>query len=350
MASLKDPLRGDHVSCLLRQVLLLLVGAAPLYACFPLSKSGERPRIPEEDLPGLTLLTPGENASFQNPAWSPDGRSLAYDFANPPIGASRDGFPTDAEIYVMDLETGTRRQLTDNDLADVEPDWSPDGREIVFVRSSEQAAYPPPLELMLIGVDSDFEQVLLECPGPCVGPKWSRDGEFIAIGMGEGIWTIRRDGSDLRQVSGEKVTAATYPGWSPDGKRLVYWASLEAISVSQAERADLAVLDLSSGEETVVLSGISPWKPDWSPLGSSILYSDQASPQIQWALFTLDLETGVGRRLIPHDLEYDLFDAVWSPDGNRIAFAYGFESTTSHLYILDLAELGDLTPEPTSGP
>ena len=324
--------------------IVLLLGAGTLIACFSLSGSSERPPIPEEELSGLTLLTPGKNASFQNPTWSPDGRHLAYDLANPAIGASRDAFPADAEVYVMNLDTGTRRQLTDNEVADVQPDWSPNGGQITFARTVEGSGYPPRVQLMLIGADGHTEQVLFECPTTCLDPRWSPDGELIAFGMDGRIWTVHRDGSNPREVSRERVGAAEIPSWSPDGDSLVYWAIPEAEPVSQITEAVFVVVDLSTGEETIVLSGVSLGAPDWFPLSSSILYSDQPAPQKRWTLFTLDLETGEARRLIPLDLEYNLFDAVWSPDGRRIAFAYGFETTTSHLYILDLAELGSQTP------
>lgn len=344
------PSSGAGVPHLARCMLLLILSAGPLLACVTVFESHERPGIPEENVPGLTLLTAGENASYQNPSWSPDGRSLAYDLAKPPIGASRDALPADAEIYLIDLETGFRRQVTENGVADVEPDWSPDGNQIVFVRPVENSGFPPRIRLVLLTLDGSSEQVLVECPSACGLPKWSPDGEFVAFTMDDQIWAIRRDGSDLRQLSGERVTAATYSGWSPDGRRLAYWASLEATSIAQATQGDLAVLDLSTGEESIVFSGLAPLNPDWSPTGSSVLFTDRPAPQKWWTLFILDLETGIARRLIQPELEYDLFDAVWSPDGRRIAFAYGFTSTTSHLYILDLAELEALTPAPTSAP
>lgn len=329
---------------------LLLLGAGPIIAC-SLIPADERTQITiPEDVPGLILVTPGERDSFQSPSWSPDGRSLAYDRANAPLPSGRGGFPADADIYTMDLATGDSRQLTDNELPDLEPDWSPHGREILFVRSPEVTGYPSRLLLMLISVDGLNERVLLECPGPCLHPKWSPDGEQIAFAMEEGIWIIRRDGSELRRVSGEKVTAATYPNWSPDGGRLVYWASTEVTSVFQAQHADLAFLDLSTGEETIVLSGVYPLNPDWSPLGSPILYSDRPTSDNARTLFAFDPERAVGMRLIERELDYNIFDAVWSPDGRRISFAYGLEQIWSNLYILDLAESAAPPPDPSAGP
>ena len=62
---------------------------------------------------------PGINGA---PAFSPDGRNLA-------MTLSKDGNP---EIYVMDLQTRRFRRITRNDAIDTEPSWSPDGNSLVF--------------------------------------------------------------------------------------------------------------------------------------------------------------------------------------------------------------------------
>ena len=76
-----------------------------------------------------------------NPAWSPDGKSLAF-------VSYRDGFgrtcfhecSTSGEIYVLEVETGETRRLTRSQASDGSPAWSPDGRRIAFVsdRSNRQ--------------------------------------------------------------------------------------------------------------------------------------------------------------------------------------------------------------------
>jgi Tol biopolymer transport system component len=64
-------------------------------------------------------------ASFKQPAFAPDGRRLAY--------FSDEGSPGNFHLFVLDLETGARLQLTDEpNRNDCHPAWSPDGRRLAF--------------------------------------------------------------------------------------------------------------------------------------------------------------------------------------------------------------------------
>jgi TolB protein len=71
----------------------------------------------------LTTSPPGRNTG--NPAWSPDGRQIAFN-------SNRDGQPGDIYIYVMAADGSAVRQLIHNLKPDGHPRWSPDGRQIVF--------------------------------------------------------------------------------------------------------------------------------------------------------------------------------------------------------------------------
>ena len=70
---------------------------------------------------GVTRLTVND-AVDSSPAWSPDGRRIAFD-------STRDG---NFEIYVMNADGSGVTRLTNNDAWDWYPDWSPDGRRIAF--------------------------------------------------------------------------------------------------------------------------------------------------------------------------------------------------------------------------
>jgi Tol biopolymer transport system component len=186
-------------------------------------------------------------------------------------------------VFVLNLDTGRGQQLTDNEVADVQPNWSPDGQRIVFVRAERVTDLPDRASLMLISPNGGSERVVLECSSLCGLPAWSPDGQVIAFEMEAAIWTVRSDGSDLRKVSGEKVAEARDPTWSPDGHRVAYWASLDASDISRPKQGDLAAIDLTTGEETIgaILgacgacaanvarsrSFVRPWEPLWGASG-----------------------------------------------------------------------------------
>jgi Tol biopolymer transport system component len=94
------------------------------------------------------------------PVWSPDGRFIAY-------RSIREG---NSDVYVMDLEDGSERRLTDFDGLDTEPDWSPDGEWLVFATNRDDLATD--------------------------------------------IYVMRADGSDLRRLTDDEAKDS-YPVWAP---------------------------------------------------------------------------------------------------------------------------------------
>lgn len=105
-------------------------------------------------------LLPITDESFgaANPAFSPDGKYLAF-------SATRDG-PTDIMIY--DLATGSIRNLTNSPSKDRHPTWSPDGQWIAF--TSDEAGND---DIFKIRIDGSERQNLTQRPGRDLLPNWS---------------------------------------------------------------------------------------------------------------------------------------------------------------------------------
>ena len=83
---------------------------------------------------GVRNLTPKpRGAVYAAPAWSPDGRKIAF-------AGERDG---NSEIYLMNADGSGQRSLTSDLAYDGDPAWSPDGRKITFVsnRDGRYAVY-----------------------------------------------------------------------------------------------------------------------------------------------------------------------------------------------------------------
>jgi TolB protein len=92
------------------------------------------------------------------PAWSPDGKRIAYTSA---------GSNTPRAIYVMNADGTARRRLTFGRTGDGSPAWSPDGREILFTCEANRIS-----DICVVGVDGKGRLRLTEDEAENRNPAW----------------------------------------------------------------------------------------------------------------------------------------------------------------------------------
>jgi TolB protein len=159
---------------------------------------------------GLTRLFVGRGADEGwGPAWSPDGKEVAF------VRERRGG----GQLWLMRADGGGARLLhRDPGASDQRPVWSHDGRDLAFVRTTGSG--PGTIEVM----DADGARVrALKTPQPAWNPVWLPRDTGIAFLSGRGgtghLYVVRTDGRDLRQVTDLDTVQFTWGARTPLQRR-----------------------------------------------------------------------------------------------------------------------------------
>ncbi len=147
-------------------------------------------------LTGCSFFGGQETAyTYWEPALSPDGTTLAYE------STSEAGL----ELYVMDLETGAERQITNNEDPDWSPMWSPDGERIVFSSSREKN-----VDIYLLNVSTLEDVRLTTHEADDINPSWGGNGLIYFNSNRDDSWeiySIDPDTLTLRKITSPQSSA-----------------------------------------------------------------------------------------------------------------------------------------------
>ena len=222
---------------------------------------------------GSDLQRLTDNLHFENyPVWSPDGTRIAFIAHN---GYSRladyDYYLRPDHYHVSNSEVLTRsadgsdERVVPNTkgVGLYPPVWSPDGERLAFTAHRGQgtsvlARYgvSEPLERVLYTVRIDGSE-LSRIGTATTLPTWSPDGERVAFGFDDGVYTVRFDGTDLLELLDD--FRANEVSWSPDGTELLL-ASDRGVYVVRPDGSGLRRLGPPIGTTAAT----------WSPDGSMI--------------------------------------------------------------------------------
>lgn len=199
-------------------------------------------------------VTKTQNSYELSPAWSPDGRQIAFE---------RRG-----EIYKINADGTNERRLTELDTRarDFEPSWSPDGSQIVFVRyENDQTTGEFFIDLFVMNADGTGERRLTDrVPPNCnrLSPDWSPDGnkvvfEYICNAVGNGIYVVNADGTGQQRLTN---TLDLDPVWSPNGRQIAYISA-------NAGFYDLYVMLADGTNPTKITNSpeVDEQNPSWQP-------------------------------------------------------------------------------------
>ena len=236
----------------------------------------------------------------------PDGKHLLWtstrDNLDLPMGGWSDpkNYPKGSELYMSDLEGKNVKRLTDNKTYDAEAAVSPDGKWILFGHDIDGK-----MDLWVMKSDgTDPKQItftdewqeggaqFMPDSNTILTRAWKREDQAQRM-MPMQIFTVKRDGSDRKQITSEAGTNwAPFP--APDGKHFAFVKILTD------------------------------------------------TPRPNWEIFMMDMETGKQTRLT-YNPGFDGFPSI-SPDGKLLAFSSGREARPGerklYEYVMDISSLG----------
>ncbi len=161
-------------------------------------------------------------ARDRKPAWSPDGRRIA--FVSNRQGESEQGLGPTNDIFVMNADGSGVEQLTSSrrPVFAGDPAWSPDGSSLAFQMVDGEGVS----EIYVLELSTGAFWPVTDHGGVLWGPSWSPDGHWIACietidSQESHVWRISADGGESRRLTSGQFWRAT-PTWSPNGARIVF--------------------------------------------------------------------------------------------------------------------------------
>lgn len=233
-----------------------------------------------------------------SPAWSPDGRYVAYHKNSDTIFW---------DLMIKDLHTGKVKQITSNRAYDTGASWSPDGKSIIF--SSSRGGNR---DIYIYDLASQKVSALIVHESMENQAQWSPDGKTIAF-------LSRRSGSSqlhLYDVSSGKSRQLTdtqqhlfHPSWSSDGKSIVFDKQID-------QNSQLFLVDATSGEVNPIYSGKGS---NMSAKLHNNRLTFSTNRDGNWDLLEINLKTGREKVLIGST--HNEMKGVWDPQRKRIAYS-----------------------------
>jgi TolB protein len=284
-------------------------------------------------LPVRLIRLPAPLTGGGSPAWSPDGRQLAF-LAGTDAPAKGPLLPA-TDVYVVDATGGTPTRVTHEGVA-LWPVWSPDGRWIAYSAVSWAGHGARTAAIWIVHPDGTGATRLThprhgayDFAGPynprtgriaftrCARPVLLRNGmepDTCAV------WTMNPDATDQRRLAAESEE----PAWSPDGRRIAFASARDhAARIRVGEDEDSWIRQLyvmnadGSGQRRLLDSAASDRLPAWAPGGDVIAFETTSLRTSQTGVAAVNAGGTCRRTMSPPAgrLDAGYHSPAWRPGG-----------------------------------
>ena len=241
---------------------------------------------------GFTLIEridPAETGTFGGVAWSPDDRQIVYVKYSGASWEKRD-------LILYNISDNTRKTLKTEDGV-CTPNFSPNGKQIVYCAETETGHH-----IYKMGVDGDNNQLIISNAS---SPKYSPQGNKIVylssgIGGSSQISVANADGSGQKQLT-STTSPQTWPGWPPDGNESPQWTldGKKIVYVSwENGRPEIFIMNADGNNQIrLTTAGHRGEYPEITPDGQHILFSSKGSDMMNNGISIMSLD-GSNQRVL----------------------------------------------------
>lgn len=279
------------------------------------------------------VMTSGHKHA-SSPRWSPDGDRLAF------VAAAGEGKDATPQVFVLRMDGGDAKKITDAPDGVEQFAWRPDGAVIAYVT-------PDPADKKAVEAHHDSFEV--------------GDTDFLetAAAQSSHVWTVSADGGQAKRVtSGKWSLPIVFPpsppssplSWTPDGKSLLITRQ-ETAEPGDGDETTLEMLDVESGKtrkltshERLESAGV------LSPDGSQVAYwyNKDGDLNNQVEIFVSPASGGDGVD-VTRAIDRNIQRAIWMPDGKSLLVS-GHDGVGTSMWLQPMngpakkLSLGDLEP------
>jgi dipeptidyl aminopeptidase/acylaminoacyl peptidase len=287
------------------------------------------------------------------PAMSPDARWVAYTIRE----TNWDENLYETEIWLADAQSGSTRQLTNGRKSSNAPAWSPDGKKLAFGSDREDKR-----QVYLIDLGGGEAIKLTSAEESVGGFGWAPDGRSIAFTSNDPradalkerekkyaefdvidqdhrlshLYVVDVETKAIRRLTSGAFTVGRFE-WSPDSRQIAFDHRINGDPANRGS-ADISVVTVADGAVRKLVSQEGPdVNPQWSPDGSQIaLESSMASPKFFFSNRRIAVIPAAGGAIANLSGGFDEDPSIvrWTPTG---IFFTAAARTWAYLYRLDPA-------------